>query len=142
MTGFKKFLRFDFVPASADLGLLLLRLWLGAAMFALHGLGKLKNFGATVTTFQEKMGIPSVFGAGAVIAESVCAILLVLGLATRWSALFLALTMAVAFVVGHGASLTPGPGSGELAFIYLAGFLALVLGGGGKWSLDRTVLRA
>lgn len=136
----KKFISLSFLPASADLGLLVLRVWLGLTMFLNHGLAKFQNFGSTVAMFQEKMGIPSVFGAGAVIAESLCAILLVIGLATRLSAAFLATTMAVAFFKVHQMSLAQGPGSGELAFIYLAGFVALFLTGPGKLSVDSKVL--
>ena len=128
-------IRLKFVPSSTDAGLLLSRAWLGLGMFGIHGLDKLKNFSGTVTMFQEKMGIPSVFGAAAVLAESVAAILLVVGLATRWSALFLAVTMAVAFFVAHKGVLS-GPGSGEVAFLYLGGFLALLVTGPGRYSVD------
>lgn len=138
----KKLIKLDFLPTSPDCGLLLLRLWLGLSMFLIHGLAKLQNFGATVTTFKEKMGIPPVLGSAAVLAESVFAVLLVIGLATRLSATFLAVTMAVAFFKVHGAVLQQGnPGSGEMAFLYLGGFLAILLGGGGKFSADAKVLR-
>ena len=138
----KKLLNLDFLPVAPDCGLLLLRVWLGLSMFLIHGLAKLQNFGATVTMFKDKMGIPSVLGAGAVLAESVFAVLLVLGLLTRLSAGFLAVTMAVAFFKVHGAVLEQGnPGSGELAFLYLGGFLTLILAGGGKFSADAKVLR-
>jgi len=40
-----RLLRLDFVPASADLALLLLRLWLGLSLLTLHGWTKLSNFG-------------------------------------------------------------------------------------------------
>ena len=33
------------------------------------------------------------------------------------------------------------PQSGELAFLYLGGFIALILAGGGKFSADARVLR-
>ena len=138
----KKLISLGFLPSSPDCGLLLLRVWLGLSIFLIHGLAKFKNFGGTVAMFQEKMGIPSVFGAAAVLAESVFAIMLVLGLATRLSALFLSVTMAVAFVKVHQMILAQGnPQSGELAFVYLGGFLALMLAGGGKFSLDAKVLK-
>lgn len=136
----KKLINLDFIPVSPAFGLLVLRVWLGLSMFLLHGLAKLKNFGGTVAMFQEKMGIPSVFGAAAVIAESLFAILLVIGLATRVSAAFLATTMAVAFFKVHQMSLAAGPGSGELAFIYLAGFVTLFFTGAGRFSADSKVL--
>lgn len=138
----KKLLNLEFIPASPDLGLLVLRAWLGLSMFLIHGLAKLQNFGGTVAMFKDKMGIPSVFGAAAVLAESLFAVLLVIGLATRISASFLAVTMAVAFFKVHGAVLQQGnPGSGEMAFLYLAGFVTILITGGGKFSADAKVLR-
>ena len=138
----KKLLKLDFLPTTPDCGLLLLRIWLGLSMFLIHGLAKLQNFGGTVAMFKDKMGIPPVFGAAAVLAESVCSILLIIGLATRWAAGFLAITMAVAFIKVHHMVLAQGnPQSGELAFLYLAGFIAILLAGGGKFSADAKVLR-
>jgi len=139
----KKLINFDFLPASQDFGLLLLRGWLGLSMFFLHGLAKFQNFGATVAHFREK-GIPTVLGACAIFAESLCAILLVIGLATRFAAFFLAVTMSVAFYKVHEMVLIPtkdGPPSGELAFIYLGGFLALFFAGAGKFSADAKIFR-
>jgi uncharacterized membrane protein YphA (DoxX/SURF4 family) len=43
--------------------------------------------------------------------------------------------MATAFAVGHSFALS-GDRSGELPFIYLAGFLAIVIAGPGKYSVD------
>jgi putative oxidoreductase len=135
-------LNLSFIPSSSDLGLLLLRMWLGLSMFVIHGLGKLQDFGATVTKFHEMMGIPTVFGAAAIISESVCAILLVIGLATRWAAGFLAITMTVAFVKVHQMILTQGnPRSGELAFLYFGGFVALFIAGAGRFSVDHKLSR-
>jgi putative oxidoreductase len=48
--------------------------------------------------------------------------------------------MAVAFIYGHKLSLS-GNHSGELAFIYLAGFVTLLLAGGGSISLDQSVFK-
>jgi putative oxidoreductase len=118
-----------------------LRVWLGLTMFLNHGLGKFKNFGATVATFHDKMGIPTPLGACAVFAESLCALLIVVGLATRLASTFLAVTMAVAFYKVHHMVLAQGPQSGELPFIYLAGFVALIFAGAGKFSADAKVLR-
>lgn len=133
----RKLLHLEFIPRSVDTALLLLRVWLGVSMIALHGWGKLMNLiGGTVR-------FPDIFGIGpvptvilAILAEVVAAALLVLGLWTRFAALLLVITMAVAFFMAHGAKLS-GPGNGELAFIYLAGFVTLMLVGAGKFSIDR-----
>jgi putative oxidoreductase len=138
----KKLINLSFIPGSADCGLLLLRIWFGLSIFLIHGLSKFKSFGATVAMFHEKMGIPPVFGAAAVLAESVCAVLLVIGLATRLAASFLAVTMAVAFVKVHQMILAQGnPQSGEMAFLYLGAFLAIFVAGAGRYSLDAKLLK-
>jgi putative oxidoreductase len=43
--------------------------------------------------------------------------------------------MTTAFVTAHGAALT-GPHSGELPFLYLGVFIALLLAGPGRFSID------
>ncbi|MGV3771679.1 MAG: DoxX family protein, partial [Verrucomicrobiales bacterium] len=131
-----KYLRLDFLPLNVDLGLLVLRLWLGISMLWLHGMMKIQGFSKMAS------GFPDYFGLGgkaslsmAIFAEVICAALLAIGLFTRLSALMLAITMGVAFFLAHKAALS-GPGSGEMAFIYLAGFVTLFLTGGGRYSLD------
>lgn len=131
---FKSFLTLSFVPRSADFGLLVLRAWLGLSILLLHGLEKLQNFGKTVEAFSG-MGFPKPLAAAAVIAEGVMSALLVAGFATRWAALFLSSTMAVAFFKVHGGVLK-GEHSGELAFLYLAGFVTILIAGAGRWSVD------
>lgn len=131
-----KFLQLNFIPRSTDLGLLILRLWLGLSMAVLHGLVKAQNFDGILSQFKSMIGLgakPELMLA--LFAELVCSVLLVLGLFTRVAAVFLIVTMAVAFFVAHGAVLT-GAGSGELAFIYLAGFVTLFFTGAGKFSVD------
>jgi len=49
--------------------------------------------------------------------------------------------MAVAFFAVHGGALT-GEGNGEMAFIYMAGFVALLIAGPGRYSFDHLILRA
>ena len=131
-------IKLKFLPASADLGLLVLRAWLGLSMLIIHGLGKLQNFNGTLALFRDKMGIPAPLGVCAILAESACSVLLILGLATRPAALFLAVTMGVAFVKIHKMLLVApqGASTGELPFIYLGGFVVLFLAGGGRFSMD------
>jgi len=127
----------NFLPRSTDLGLLVLRLWLGLSLVLLHGWGKLMGYSAMSGKFPDPLGVGAPASlALAVFAEFVCATLLALGLFTRFAAAVLAINMAVAFFVVHGASLKMGPGSGELAFIYLAGFVALFISGGGRFAMD------
>lgn len=130
-----------FAPAnnswSADLALLSLRLWIGLSMLLNHGADKLKHFGEVAPNFPDPLGIGhSASLALVVFAEFFASLLLVLGLVTRWSALVLAIDMAVAFVGVHKGALS-GQGNGELAFLYLMGYVALLLAGPGCISADK-----
>lgn len=132
-----KFLRLSFIPQSSDLALLLLRLWLGLSMLLLHGWGKLTGFSSLASKFPDPLGVGSQISLSlAVFAEVACAALLIVGFLTRFAALMLTVTMAVAFFLQHKMALS-GAASGELAFIYLAGFLAILLAGGGKFAFER-----
>lgn len=131
-----KLLQLNFIPGSADAGLLILRLWVGLSMAALHGWGKLTNFSAYSGKFADPFGIgPSASLALVVFAEVICAAFIALGLFTRFSALVLGFTMAVAFKLGHGMKLS-GEGNGEVAFLFLGACVALLVAGAGKFSVD------
>lgn len=131
-----KFLHLNFVPRSADIGLLLLRLWFGGSLALLHGWGKVINFSSYKEKFLDFLGLGPTTSLGlAIFGELVCAVLLMLGLFTRVAALGAAITMFVAFWIAHGHRLT-GEGNGEMAFLYLGGFVALFLAGGGRFSVD------
>jgi putative oxidoreductase len=125
-----------FVPASLDLALFLLRVWFGLSLVALHGWGKLVSYPERMHRFADPFGIGAPASlALAVFAEVVCASLLALGLFTRFAALACIINMSTAFFYAHGGRLT-GEGNGELAFMYLGGFVALFLAGPGRHSLD------
>ena len=131
-----KFLHLNFLPRSADVALLLLRVWHGGALLLLHGWGKLTGFASMADKFPDPFGIGSTPSlALAVVGEVVCSTLIVLGLFTRVAALGSGVTMLTAFWFAHGGRLT-GTGNGELPFVYLGVFLALFIAGGGKYSLD------
>jgi putative oxidoreductase len=115
--------------------LLVLRLWLGLTMLLNHGLDKLQNFSTYATKFPDPIGIGVKPGLALVtFAETAGALLLALGLLTRFGALTLVIDLAVAFFMVH-KSLQ----GGELAFIYLAGYVALLLAGPGKFSVDKAL---
>jgi len=120
-----------------DIALLALRLWLGLTIFLNHGLAKLKGFPEMAPHFPDPIGLgPSVSLGLAVFAEVICAALLAVGLVTRLAALSLAINLGVAFSLVHRFALS-GEHNGELAFIYLAGYVALLLAGGGRFSVDK-----
>jgi putative oxidoreductase len=116
-------------------GLLALRLFLGLTMLLHHGLDKINNFSTYATKFPDPIGLGVKPGLALVtFAETAGALLIALGLLTRFGALTLVIDMAVAFFMVH-KSLQ----GGELAFIYLAGYLALLLAGGGNFSIDKVL---
>jgi putative oxidoreductase len=132
----QRILQFDFLPRSTDAGLLVLRLWLGLSLLGLHGWTKLTGFSEMSGKFPDPVGLGSSTSlALAIFAEVVCAILIAVGLFTRAAALTLIILMSVAFFVVHKGALS-GPDSGELAFIYLAGFVTLFITGAGRFSFD------
>lgn len=134
-----KLLKLEFIPASASLGQLILRLWVGLSMLLLHGWGKLSNYSTLSEKFMSVMGLsPSISLILAICTEVLASILLVLGLFTRAAAATLAGTMFVAFSMAHGMHLT-GEKSGELAFIYLAAYVALIFLPPGRFSLDSRI---
>jgi putative oxidoreductase len=127
-----------FVPgndsALTSLGLLMLRLWLGLAMFFNHGLAKLTHFSDMAPKFPDPMGIGQTPGLALVtFAETAGALLLAFGLLTRFAALTLVIDLGVAFLMVHKAV----SGAGELAFIYSAGYVTLLIAGGGRFSVDK-----
>ena len=129
-------LRLDFLPASVDLGLLALRVWVGLSMLILNGWGKLVGYKKMASGFPDPLRVGNELSWGlAVFGEVVCAVLLILGLFTRFAALAGVITMSVPFFLVHKMTLK-GTNSGELAFIYLAAFLAIFLAGPGRFALD------
>ena len=120
--------------SDANLGLLLLRVFIGAAMFT-HGLAKLQGGVSGFTQAVAGMGIPApqILGPLAVFAESGGAILLAIGLLTRPAAFLIACTMAVAVA----SALRGQPfAAQEAAWLYFFPALLFLLKGAGKWSVD------
>lgn len=136
------FLQLNFLPRSVDAGLLVLRLGLGLSLFWLHGLGKAMKFSELLQKFPDPLGIGHPASATlAVFAETICALLLALGLFTRFAALNIAVTMAVAFSLVHKFALS-GEYSGELAYLYLLASVPLFIAGPGRFSLDAMLNRS
>lgn len=134
-----KFLHLNFIPRSADAGLLVLRVWFGGSLLLLHGWDKLTNFSTYAAQFPDFFGIgktPTM--ALATFGEAVCSTLIVLGLFTRFAAIGSGITMFVAFWMAHGHRLK-GEQNGEMAFLFLGAFLTLLVAGGGKFSVDAKI---
>lgn len=127
----------DSTPTS--FALLVLRLWLGLTLLLHHGLDKLDHFSEMAPKFFDPLHIGSTPSFALVVfAEVVGAALVAIGLLTRFAALTLVINFSVAFFLFHKQAMS-GPKSGELAFIYLAGYVALFIAGGGKFSMDKAL---
>ncbi|MEI9960626.1 MAG: DoxX family protein [Limisphaerales bacterium] len=117
----------------------MLRVWIGLTMLLLHGFGKLKGFTDIAPGFPDPLGIGHTASlALAVSAEALASVLLVLGLVTRLGALMLVVNMSVAFFMAHHGKLA-GDHNGEMAFVYLMGYVVLLLAGGGSFSADKAL---
>jgi putative oxidoreductase len=129
-----------FIPSDdsdlTHMALLVARLWFGLTMLFNHGFDKLRHFNEIVGTFPDPLSVGQEASLILVIvAEVVAALFLAVGLMTRVAAAVLVIDMFVAFLMVHKTAMT-GQDSGELAFLYLAGFVILVIAGGGLFSLD------
>ena len=125
--------------AATNLALFVMRLWLGPTMFFNHGLDKLVHFHDIAPNFPDPLGIGQPVSLALVMfAEVAGSLLLTIGLLTRLAALTLVIDMFVAFLMVHQTALS-GPKDGELAFIYLSAFAALLIAGGGMISLDMVI---
>ena len=131
-----------------DVALLLFRVMLAASLFVRHGWEKLSGFSQMAQHFPNPLHIgvvPSL--AYATFADGICPVLIVFGLLTRAASFFVVVNLVVVFfLVHHALSLPSGPPGMpllflrdhvELVFVYLAGFLMLMIAGAGNISLDR-----
>jgi putative oxidoreductase len=128
----------DGVGIRGSIGLLLLRLVVGAA-FVIHGWPKIQNAFHWMDAMGGQ-GMPSVLQALAALAEVGGGIALIVGLLTPLAALGIAGTMSVAIGMVHLRAGHPfvavGRPSYELAAVYLAAAILLLLVGPGRLSLD------
>lgn len=118
-----------------NVAMLVLRIVAGLAMVYGHGFKKLMMiFGDEPIKFANPLGVgEEVTLYIAILAEFVCASLIVIGLFTRWATIPLMITMLVAaFLV----NMSKGFGAMEMALLYFTIFLVIFLVGPGRYSLD------
>ena len=117
------------------LALLLLRIGAGAMMLT-HGIPKIMRFfSGEEIKFADPFGLgPEISLAMAAFAEGICSVLVILGFKTRIAVIPLILTMLTAVFYAH----RDDPfGRKELPLLYCVIFIALLLKGGGAYSLDK-----
>jgi putative oxidoreductase len=118
---------------------LLLRLAVGVVAFS-HGQEKV--FGGMarhVATVTGTLHLPWALAYASAYVELAAAVLVLLGLFTRWAGLALAIVLGTAVFRLHWAFGLRGPGGFELPLSVLAGAAALAFLGGGWLSLDRAL---
>ena len=114
--------------------LLFLRLTF-SGMLLTHGIPKVLNVMDGNFEFVDPIGLgPVVSLILAIVAEVLCPLLIILGLKTRIATLPTIITMAVAAFIHHS---NDPFNIKEMALLYLFGFIAIVLLGPGRFSLDR-----
>ena len=136
-----------------DVGLLLMRVGIPAALFVRHGWEKVSGFNHMLAFQMDPLHIgvyPTM--AFATLSDGICTLLIILGLFTRTAAAVIVISLSVVFVTMENAlgiipssyhltqSTPPPPSSAdhvELTFIYLIFFLGIVFAGPGRYSLDR-----
>tara|TARA_B100001778_G_C18548945_1_gene612108 strand:+ start:27 stop:488 length:462 start_codon:yes stop_codon:yes gene_type:complete len=123
---------------SSDIGILILRVFPGFAMFLNHGMSKIsagtakwERLGSALTDLIGFESLKIFFGFMASYAESLGALFIMVGLLTRLSSVLLFFTMIVASLKHY----FEGEFS-ELAFIYGCICFALIISGPGKYSVD------
>jgi putative oxidoreductase len=134
-----------------DVVSLILRLFLGVVFFP-HGMQKLLGwfggygFTGTMGFFTGTLGVPALFAVLAILAEGLGCLGLIFGLLTRVAAFGIATNMAVAvymihFKYGFYMNWT-GKQAGEgieYHLLVIAIAIALMIRGGGKWSIDNMI---
>ena len=116
-----------------DAALLGLRLAV-SIMIMTHGWSKIANFSENLNVFPDPIGLGSAVSLQlSIFAEFFCALLVALGFMTRFALIPLIINMAVVVLVVHSADPF---GVKELPLIFLLNFLALLLMGPGKYSMD------
>jgi len=124
--------------ANKDYFYFVFRIFVGL-LFLQHGLQKL--FGAFGGVGGQPVELLSLFGAAGLI-EFLGGIAITLGLFTRLAAFIAGTEMIVAYFMVHVPNgLIPLVNQGELALLYFASFLVLMMHGAKKWSLEKAILK-
>lgn len=116
-----------------DVGLLILRIVVGAFMMT-HGWAKLMNFDMMAEQFPPMFGMSSKVAVSMLIfAEFFASIAIIFGFLTRLAAVPILFAMGVAGFLAHAAD----PFSvKELALLYFALYVVLIVAGAGRFSID------
>lgn len=121
--------------SGSDIGLLLLRLFLGINLFLRHGLEKILHFSSMSHHFPDPIHIGSYWSfLYALLADAICSVLVAVGLGTRVAAVIIAVNIGVAFTLVQRYPFASS--QGEMMLLYIGGFLALIFTGSGAYSVN------
>jgi len=130
----KKLLSTSYQEWAFDTMMFIIRITTGGLILVNHGFQKLVKYSSLQHKFGDPLGIGTRWSLLLVIfAEVFCAILIIAGLFTRIAAVPLVIAMGVAFFMAHNHNINEG----EKAALFLAGFIAILLCGPGRASIDR-----
>ncbi len=123
----------SYTTGAFNAGTLILRLGMGGLMMK-HGYQKLMHFAEYKGQFMNFLGLgQSVSLSLAIFAEFFCALFILIGLFTRLATIPVIIVMCVALFKAHNSDFL---GEGEMATLYLSGYLTLLFIGPGKISVD------
>lgn len=126
----------------SDLGILVLRVVVGATLCLKHGVEKAFDFHTMATN--TTLPFPNLFHLGvvptlaiALISDFICSLLIVVGLGTRFATVIAFANIAVAWAfVHHFSFFGPRADHGEIIVLFLGAMIAIFLTGPGRYSLD------
>jgi len=136
MFNIRKYFSTQISEGLAHISLFILRLFSGGLMLT-HGIPKMERVLNGNLKFGDPIGLgPELSLLLAVLAEVGGSVLVILGLFTRFGAFLLTVTMFVAAFIQHAEDPI---GKKELALLYLAFNLVILIMGAGKYSIDRKI---
>lgn len=128
------------IKKNPDLGLLLLRLSVGAIFFV-HGWAKFSDMASTITFFSG-LGMPAIAAYAVAAIEVLGGLALIIGIYTDLAALLLAIIMVVALVYVKMITFKLGLlGGYELDLALLGGLLTILFVGTGKHHVMKHLMK-
>jgi putative oxidoreductase len=129
-----RFTSTNYSEGAFNIATLAMRLTFGIILLVHHGIPKLMDFAKLQHVFFDPFHIGSRWSLCLVIfAEVFCSVFVILGFLTRVALVPLIITLGVALVLYHKGQ---GLINTELAWLYITAFLALILTGPGRISVD------
>ncbi len=122
------------IKSQASLAMTVLRIGISALMLG-HGIPKISRLFESPIEFADPIGLGPVLSLIlTLIGEVVAPVLIIIGWKTRLAAIPALITMLVAALIVHGSDPFQKK---EMEIMYALGFLVILIGGPGKFALDK-----